>query len=271
MKEVERLKKKANILRQDIIEMITRAKSGHPAGALGMADVFAVLYFHVMNHNPKKPGWDKRDRFVLSNGHISTVQYSAMARSGYFPVRELKTFRKLNSRLQGHPSRNDLPGVENSSGSLGQGLSVAVGMALAAKLDKQDHKIYCVVSDGELDEGSSWEAINAAHKWKLDNLIVIIDRNFIQICGHTEKVWPLEPLRQKFEVYRWHVIETDGNNIKRLLGVFDRVQHYKGKPTVIIAKTVPGKGVKFMEHKAEWHGRPPTEEEAEKALKQLRK
>jgi len=251
--------------------MISEVGSGHPAGALGMADIFAVLYFHILKHNPKKPDWEDRDRLVLSNGHICAVRYSAMARSGYFPVKELKTFRKINSRLQGHPSYLDLPGLESSSGSLGQGLSVAAGMALAGKLDKKHYKIYCVVSDGELDEGSSWEAINAANKWQLDNLIVIVDRNYIQISGNTEEIWPLDSLRKKFESYNWHVVETDGNSIKRLLGAFDRIKHMKGKPIVMIAKTVPGKGVSFMENDHVWHGKPPSKEETEKALRELQK
>ncbi|MFH1589624.1 MAG: transketolase [archaeon] len=271
MKEVERLKAKAKILRQDIIRMISGSKSGHPAGALGMADIFAVLYFHLLKHNPKKPDWNDRDRLVLSNGHISAVRYSAMARSGYFSVKELKTFRKLNSRLQGHPSYKDLPGVESSSGSLGQGLSVAVGMALAAKLDKQNHRIYCIISDGELNEGSSWEAVNAANKWKLDNLIVIVDRNHIQISGNTEDIWPLEPLRKKFEAYNFHVVETNGNNIEKLLGAFERIKHYKGRPIVLIAKTIPGKGVSYMENDYTWHGKVLSDKEAEIALKELEK
>ncbi|MFH1770236.1 MAG: transketolase [archaeon] len=271
MKEVERLKSKARTIRQDIIRMVSGAKSGHVAGALGLADVFAVLYFHVLNHNPKKPDWEERDRLVLSNGHVCAGRYSAMARSGYFSAKELKTFRNIGSRLQGHPSYKDLPGVESSSGSLGQGLSVAVGMALAAKLDKKDYRIYCIVSDGELAEGSSWEAINAASKWKLDNLIVIVDRNYIQIEGNTEDVMPLDPLDKKFEAFNWHVLKTDGNSISRLLGAFDRAQHFKNKSTVIIANTTPGKGVSFMENNYVWHGKPPSEEEAAKALKQLEK
>lgn len=271
MKEVERLKSKASIIRQDIIGMVSEAKSGHVAGALGLADIFSVLYFHVLKHDPKKPDWEERDRLILSNGHVCAGRYSAMARRGYFPVKELKTFRDIGSRLQGHPSLKDLPGVESSSGSLGQGLSIAVGMALAAKLDKKNHRIYCIVSDGELAEGSSWEAINAANKWKLDNLIIIVDRNYIQIEGNTEDVWPLDPLDRKFEAYNLHVVKTDGNSIRRLLGVFDRVQHFRNKATVIIANTTPGKGVSFMENKHEWHGKPPSDKEAARALKELEK
>ncbi|MBC8494889.1 transketolase [archaeon] len=269
MEEVGHLKYRANAIRQDIIKMISNAGSGHPAGALGMADVFAVLYFHVLNHDPKNPSWEERDRLILSNGHICAARYSAMAHSGYFPIKELKTFRKIDSRLQGHPSYEDLPGVESSSGSLGQGLSIAVGMALTAKLDNANHKVYCILSDGELDEGSVWESINAANKWNLDNLIVILDRNNIQISGDTEKVWPLNPLRKKFEAFNWEVLDVDGNDVMKLVGVVDRVNHLKGKPIIVIANTVPGKGVSFMENKAEWHGKPPAKDQALYALKEL--
>lgn len=269
MEEVGHLKYRANAIRQDIIKMISNAGSGHPAGALGMADVFSVLYFHVLNHDPKNPSWEERDRLILSNGHICAARYSAMAHSGYFPIKELNTFRKIDSRLQGHPSYEDLPGVESSSGSLGQGLSIAVGMALTAKLDNANHKVYCILSDGELDEGSVWESINAANKWNLDNLIVILDRNNIQISGDTEKVWPLNPLRKKFEAFNWEVLDVDGNDVMKLIGVFDRVNHLKGKPVIVIANTVPGKGVSFMENKAEWHGKPPAKDQALYALKEL--
>ncbi|NQU98413.1 transketolase [Candidatus Woesearchaeota archaeon] len=271
MAEVRILKRRANAIRKDIIKMISEAGSGHPAGALGMADIFAVLYFSVLNHKPKRPDWLDRDRLVLSNGHICAVRYAAMAHRGYFPVKELKTFRKLGSRLQGHPSYLDMPSLESSSGSLGHGLSIAVGMALAAKLDNKNYKVYCVVSDGELNEGSSWEAVNAANKWALDNLIVIVDRNYIQISGRTEHVWPLDPLDKKFESYDWNVLEVDGHDIHKLLSVFERANKVKGKPVVIIANTVPGKGVPFMENDYEWHGKPPSKQEAEFALLELEK
>lgn len=270
MEGVNFLNDKARTIRRDIIQMISGAKSGHPAGALGMADIFAALYFKILNHKPEEPDWSDRDKLVLSNGHISAVRYSSMARSGYFPVEELKSFRKLNSRLQGHPSYKDLPGVESSSGSLGQGLSIAVGMALASRLDNKESKIYCVVSDGELDEGSSWEAITAANKWKLDNLIAIVDRNKIQISGNSEEIWPLESLKDKFLAYNWDVIEIDGNSMEEILEAFEKAKQIVGKPVVIIAYTVPGKGVSFMENNYEWHGRPPSKEEAKIALEELK-
>ncbi|MBU1202235.1 MAG: transketolase [Nanoarchaeota archaeon] len=267
--DVKELKLMANTIRQDIIRMVSNANSGHPAGALGMADIFAALYFKVLNHNPKKPDWVDRDRLVLSNGHICAVRYSSMARSGYFPVSELLTFRKLNSRLQGHPSYNDLSGVESSSGSLGQGISVSVGMAIASRLDKKKNYVFCVSSDGDLNEGSSWEAINAAAKWKLDNLIVIVDRNYIQISGKTEEIWPLDPLDKKFESFNWKVYNIDGHNIKEIISTLKKAKKEKGKPKVIIARTIIGKGVSYMENNHEWHGKPPNEEEAKKAIAEL--
>lgn len=269
MGEIEFLKGKARLIREDIIKMVSGAKSGHPGGALGLADIFAVLYFHVLRHKPKDPNWDKRDRLIMSNGHACAVRYSAMSRAGYFPVNELGTFRRLGSRLQGHPSLHDLPGVESSSGSLGQGLGVAVGMSLASKLDKKSHNVFCMISEGDLDEGSTWESINAANKWSLDNLIVIVDRNNIQISGKTKDIWPIEPLNRKFESFNWHVIETDGHNITKLLSAFNRAIKTK-KPCVIIAKTTLGKGVSFMENNPVWHGKPPSKEEADSAIKQLR-
>jgi transketolase len=269
MKELNNLKQISNNIRKDIIKMVSEARSGHPAGALGMADIFTVLYFNIMNYDPKKPFWEDRDRLILSNGHICAVRYAAMARAGFFPIKEMLTFRKFNSRLQGHPSLKDLPGVDASSGSLGQGLSIAVGMALAAKLDKKDYKIYCVISDGELDEGSTWEAINAANKWKLDNLIMIIDRNNIQISGKTENVWPLEPLKKKLEAFNWEAIKIDGNNIESIIAGFERIKHFTNKPKVIIANTIPGKGVSFMENDSSWHGKVPSHAETQIALKEL--
>jgi len=260
----------ANNIRKDIVTMVYNANSGHPGGPLGLADIFTILYFKVLNHKPKKPDWDNRDRLVMSNGHACAVRYAAMARAGYFPVSELKTYRKLGSRLQGHPSMRDLPGLETSSGSLGQGLGIAVGMALAAKMDGKKHKIYCVISDGDLDEGSSWEASMAASKWKLDNLIVIVDRNGIQISGYTEEVWPLHNLKKKFEAFGWHTYQTDGHNLKKLERIFTRANHGRHKPIVIIAKTVLGKGVSFMENRPEWHGKPPSKEEYEHALRDLK-
>lgn len=261
----------ANTIRQDIIRMLFAAGSGHPAGSLGLADIFTALYFNVMHHNPANPHWEQRDRLILSNGHVCPVRYATMARAGYFPISELATLRKLGSKLQGHPSRLDLPGVELATASLGQGLGVAVGIALAGKLKKQSHKIFCVSSDGEHDEGSTWEAIMAASKYKLDNLVNIIDRNNIQISGFTHDVWPLEPLKAKYEAFGWKVFEVDGHNFKQLLSVFKQTEKVKNRPVCIIAKTIPGKGVSFMENSYHWHGKTPSAEEAKKALAELEK
>lgn len=260
----------ANTIRRDIIEMLVRAKSGHAAGPLGMADIFTTLYFHVLRHNPEKPQWSERDRLVLSNGHICPVLYATLARAGYFPVSELKTYRQFGTRLQGHPNMNDLPGVENSSGPLGQGYSQAVGMALALRLEGKTSQVYCISSDGEHNEGQVWEAAMAAAKFKLHNLAVIIDRNNIQIDGHTEEVMPLESLKAKYEAFNWHVIEIDGHNFEQIIDACDMAKAVYEKPVAIIAHTVPGKGVDFMQWKYEWHGKAPNEEEAKIALKQLR-
>jgi transketolase len=261
----------ANTIRQDIIRMLFTAGSGHPAGSLGLVDIFTALYFNVMHHNPANPNLEQRDRLILSNGHVCPVRYATMARAGYFPISELATLRKLGSKLQGHPSRLDLPGLELSTASLGQGLGVAVGMALAGKLKKQTHKIFCVTSDGEHDEGSTWEAIMGASKYKLDNLVNIIDRNNIQISGFTHDVWPLEPLKAKYEAFGWKVFEVDGHNFKQLLSIFKQAERVKNKPVCIIAKTIPGKGVSFMENSYHWHGKTPNAEEAKKALAELEK
>ncbi len=268
-KKIKFLEEMANQLRQDVVEMLFEAGSGHPAGALGMADIFSALYFYLLNHNPKNPNWTERDRLVLSNGHICPVRYAAMARAGYFPIEELKTLRKLNSRLQGHPHRESLPGLETTSGPLGSGLSQAIGMALAAKLDKKKYRIYCLISDGEHDCGNHWEAVMFAAKYKLSNLTVIVDRNNIQIDGFTEEVMPLEPLRQKYESFNWHVLEIDGHNIEEFVDAINEAKAIYEKPTVIIAYTIPGKGVSFMEQDYLWHGRPLTKEETEKALEEL--
>jgi transketolase len=264
------LEQRANLIRQEIILMLEKAGSGHSAGALGMADIFTALYFSELNYRPKQPTWPDRDRLVLSNGHICPVWYATLAEAGFFPKTELSTLRKIDGRLQGHPSRLDLPGVENSSGPLGQGLSLAIGMSEAAHLNKQDHRIYCVMSDAEHDEGQNWEAILYAGKRRLSNLVAIVDRNYIQIDGFTEDILPLEPFAQKYQAFRWHVIEINGNHFPEILDAFEKAKHIKDKPVVIIAQTVPGKGVSFMEGKPEWHGKPPNHEEAEKALAELR-
>jgi transketolase len=265
---IKDLKLMANQLRQDVIGMLYHAKSGHPAGSLGMAEIFTALYFNILEHNPKKPLWKKRDRLILSNGHICPVRYAAMAQSGYFFHKELKTLRKLNSRLQGHPSRVDLPAVELSTASLGQGLGVAVGMALAAKLNKQHHALYCISSDGEHDEGSTWEAVNAADKFKLDNCINIIDRNNIQISGYTKDVWPLEPLKEKYLAHNWKVFEINAHDFKQIIFTIKKAKTIN-RPVCIIAYNTPGKGVSFMENKFKWHGKAPDKEEAIKALIEL--
>lgn len=265
------LQLKANHLRKEILFMLNRAGSGHSAGSLGLADIFTALYFNILNHNPKNPDWEKRDRLILSPGHICPVRYAAMAEAGYFPKEELKTLRKIGSRLQGHPSRVDLPGLELSTASLGQGLGVAVGMALVAKLKKEKHCVYCITSDGEHDEGSTWEAVNAAHKYKLNNLINIIDRNNIQISGYTDDVWPLEPLKEKYQSFGWKVIEINGHDFRQIISAVKEAKKSKDKPTCIIAYTVPGKGVSFMENDYTWHGKTPNAEELERALTELSK
>ncbi len=264
------LSMKANILRRDIVEMLTEAKSGHPAGALGMADVFSALFFSILKHNPKQPLWKDRDRLVLSNGHICPVLYAAMAESGYFPKSELKTLRVFGSRLQGHPSRVHLPGVETSSGSLGQGLSLAIGMALSARMNEETYRVYCVMGDGEQQEGQVWEALMFAGANKLRNLTVIIDRNNIQTDGFTEDVMPVDPLKAKYESFGWYVIEIDGHNIEECIDACEKAKAIFEKPTVIIAHTIPGKGVDFMQWDPAWHAKAPNKEQAKKALKELR-
>jgi len=268
-KKLKMLEETANFIRRDIISMLVEAGSGHSAGPLGMADIFTAFYFHVLKHNPKKPDWPERDRLVLSNGHICPVRYVAMAHAGYFPVKELSTLRKMNSRLQGHPHRSALPGVETTSGPLGSGLSQAVGMALAAKLDGKKYKVYCAMSDGEQQCGNTWEAAMFAGKNKLNNLIGVVDRNNIQIDGFTENIMPLEPFSEKYESFNWHVIEIDGHNIRQFVDAVNEAHAIYEKPTVIIAHTIPGKGVSFMENKFEWHGKPPKPDEAEAALTEL--
>ncbi len=268
--KLQDLEEKANKIRQLIIESLLEARSGHSAGPLGMTDVFTAFYFHILRHDPKNPDWEDRDRLVLSNGHICPVQYATLALAGYFPTTELKTLRKFGSRLQGHPHRGALPGIETTSGPLGEGLSQACGMALAAKMDKKKHHIYCLTSDGEHQEGNTWEAIQFASKYKLDNLTVIIDRNYIQIDGTTEDVMPLEPVRYKYEAFNWKVIEIDGHNIRMIVDAVREAKATSERPTVIIANTIPGKGVSFMEKDYTWHGKPPNQEEAKIALKELR-
>lgn len=258
-------------IRQDIIEMLLEAKSGHSAGPLGMTDVFAVLYLtDAIRQDPKKPEWEERDRIVLSNGHICPVQYAAMANAGYFPVEELKTLRKWGSRLQGHPHKEVLPGIETSSGPLGSGLSQACGMAYGFKMDKKKNQVVCLLGDGELDAGQNWEAIMWAGKNQMDNLTAIVDRNNIQIDGFTEDIMPLEPLGAKFESFGWHVLEINGNDINTIYNALAEAKAIFEKPVCILAHTIPGKGVDFMEFDFNWHGKSPNKDEAEKALMELR-
>lgn len=265
---------KAGEIRQDIIKMLLEAGSGHSAGPLGMADVFTALYFEVLKHDPKNPDWEERDRLVLSNGHICPVQYAAMAHAGYFPIEELKTLRKFKSRLQGHPHRAFLPGIETSSGPVAYGQGMAVGMAIAAKMDRKNPpfggQIYCVVGDGEMDEGMTWEAAELAGKLKLDNLTFIMDRNNIQIDGYTEDVMPKEPLKGRYEAFGWHVIDINGHNVRVIVEACEEAKAIFEKPVMILAHTIPGEGVDFMEFDFNWHGKPPKPEEAKEALLQLR-
>jgi transketolase len=247
----------ANTIRQHIIQMLVEAGSGHSAGPLGMADVFTALYRKVLRHDPQHPDWPDRDRLVLSNGHICPVLYATLAEVGYFPVDELKTLRKLGSRLQGHPHRTALPGLETSSGPLGSGLSQACGMALVAKTDRLRWRTYCLMSDGEQDEGNTWEAVMFAGVHRLHNLTAILDRNNIQIDGFTEDVLSLEPIKDKYEAFNWHVLEIDGHNFEQIVAVCQEAIAIFEKPTLIIAHTIPGRGVDYMEQRFEWHGSPP--------------
>ncbi len=269
-KKEKELEITANKIRETIIKTLLNAGSGHSAGPLGMTDVFTAFYFHILNHDPKNPDWENRDRLVLSNGHITPVRYVAMAYTGYFPMEELKTLRKINSRLQGHPHRESLPGVETTSGPLGSGLSQACGMALSARLDGKKWRTYCFMSDGEQDAGNTWEAAMFAAKYKLSNLTALIDRNNIQIDGNTEDIMPLESLREKYESFGWNVLEIDGHNFEQIVDAVSEAKVIHEMPTVIIAHTIPGKGVSFMENDYRWHGKPPTGEEAERALEELR-
>lgn len=274
-KEIQGLALTANKIRQTVIRMLVEAGAGHTAGPLGMADIFTALYFHTLKHDPKNPAWSERDRLILSNGHICPVRYAAMYHAGYaITEEELSTFRKIDSRLEGHPSFKRLPGVETSSGPLGEGLSEACGFALAAKHDKKDrdYHIWCLTSDGEHEEGMTWEAVMLAAKYKLDNLCVIIDRNYIQIDGFTEDVMPLDAgasLADKYRAFGWNVIEIGGHDFAEIVGALEEAKSAKGRPTCIVARTTPGKGVDFMENNYKWHGVPPNAEQAKEALAQL--
>jgi transketolase len=270
MKEIsiEELKTTANTIRQDIIKMLYTAGSGHAGGSLGMADIFTVLYFKILKHTPLQPKNKYRDRLVLSNGHICPALYATLARSKYFPLVKLKSLRKINSTLQGHPHNGSLPGIETSSGPLGQGISQAVGMAMAAFMNRQSHHVFCITSDGEHNEGQIWEAIMSAHKYKLNNLINIIDYNGIQIDGFIKDIMPLGSLKEKYKSFGWQVLEMNGHNIKEIITTLTKAKQYK-KPVAVIAHTILGKGISFMENQYAWHGLAPNEEEATEALKEL--
>ncbi len=269
IKNVEELKSLAKIVRKDIISMLTESRSGHPGGSLSAADILTTLYFGEMNIDPKNPKDENRDRFVLSKGHAAPVLYSVLARKGYFPVEELNTLRKINSRLQGHPSMKCLPGVDMSTGSLGQGISVSVGMALAGKIDKKDYRVYTLLGDGELEEGQVWEAAMSAAHYELDNLTAFVDFNGLQIDGDITKVMNPSPIDKKFEAFGWNVLVIDGHDIEEIQEAIEKARNYKGKPTVIVCKTIKGKGVSFMENQAGWHGTAPSKEQCEKALSEI--
>jgi transketolase len=266
--QISELEEKAKQIRRLIIQMLAKAGSGHPGGSLSSADLITALYFTVLKHNPKDPKWPQRDRFHMSKGHCCPLWYAALAEAGYFPKDMLFTLRQLGSILQGHPDRRT-PGVDVCSGSLGQGLSVALGMSLAAKIDKKDYRVYVLMGDGEIQEGNIWEAAMACSHYKCDNLCAILDYNGFQIDGKVKDVMGLEPLRDKWCSFGWHTIEIDGHNIKEILAAYDEAKTVKGKPSIIIAHTIKGKGVSFMENVCDFHGRAPTKDEAEKALKEL--
>ena len=271
--KIKFLEEKALEIRKSIIGSLVEAKSGHTAGPLGMADIFTAFYFHILKHDPKNPTWEDRDRLVLSNGHICPVLYATMAHAGYFPVEELKTLRKFGSRLQGHPHRDFLPMLETSSGPLGQGLSQAVGMALVDRLDRglnTNRTVYCFLGDGELNEGQIWEAAMLAGKEKLHNLVAIVDRNNMQIDGFNENVMPREPLVDKWREVGWHVLEIDGHNMEAIVDAVDEARAIFEKPSVIIAQTIPGKGVEMFENDYKWHGNPPNKEQGANGLAGLR-
>jgi transketolase len=259
----------AKKVRRHIISMIGKAGSGHPGGSLSAVEIVTVLYFNLLRHNPEDPAWPDRDRFILSKGHAAPLLYAALAECGYFPVDELNTLRQLDSRLQGHADRTTTPGVEMSAGALGQGLSFSVGVALAGRLNSQQYKVYVLLGDGECDEGQVWEAAMAAAHFKVDNLVAIVDNNGLQIDGWNRDVMALDPLNEKWRSFGWHVIEVDGHDLSQLMEAFEQAKLIKGQPVAIIAHTVKGKGVSFMENKADFHGKAPTAEEVQIALKEL--
>ncbi|HVB20005.1 MAG TPA: transketolase [Candidatus Paceibacterota bacterium] len=268
--QIRALEKMAEAIRETILTSLVAAGSGHTAGPLDMADIFTAFYFHILKHDPKNPQWEERDRLVLSNGHICPVLYATLAHAGYFPVEECLTLRKFGSRLQGHPERVRLPGLETTSGPLGEGLSQASGIAYAFRMDNKKQRVYCLMSDGEHEEGNTWEAAMFAGKNKLRNLTAVLDRNNIQIDGMTEDVMPLEPIADKYRAFNWHVLEVDGHNISEFIAAVEEAKAVYEKPTLIIAHTIPGKGVPEIEFDYHWHGKPPTKEEGDRFLKELR-
>ena len=267
--KIEYLSEIAKKIRKSIIQEVYYGKSGHIGGSLSIADIITVLYFDEMKIDPQNPNMENRDRFVLSKGHCSPALYAALAYRGFFNIEELKTFRNINSNLQGHPDKKNVPGVDMSTGSLGQGLSIANGMALAGKIDKKDYRVYCILGDGEIEEGQIWEAAMTANKYKLDNLCVIVDNNNLQIDGTIEEVMSSYPIDQKFRSFGFEIIKIDGHDINEILNAFEVAKNIKNRPTCIIAKTIKGKGVSFMENKAEWHGKAPSQEEYKQALNKL--
>lgn len=267
--KIEELEIKAKEIRRDIIEEIFNAKSGHPGGSLSIADIMTVLYFDELNIDEKNPRWKDRDRLILSKGHCAPALYAALSERGYFEKEKLVSLRKIDSNLQGHPNMNDVPGVDMSTGSLGQGLSVANGMAISAKLDNKDYRVYCILGDGEIEEGQIWEAAMTSNKYKLDNLCVIVDNNNLQIDGTIQEVMDSNPIDEKFKSFGFNVIKIDGHNFDEIKSAFKQAKETKGKPTCIIAKTIKGKGVSFMENQAGWHGKAPNEEEYNQAMSDL--
>jgi transketolase len=268
-RDILKLKEIANTIRMHIVDMLTESNSGHPGGSLSAADILTALYFSEMNINPENPHWEDRDRFVLSKGHAAPVLYAALAEKGYFEKKHLKTLRKIGSILQGHPNMNDTPGVDMSTGSLGQGLSIANGMALAGKLDKKDYRVFVLLGDGELEEGQVWEAAMTSAHYKLDNVVAFVDHNGLQIDGPVQEVMNPEPVANKFAAFGWHVISIDGHNLEEIFKAIDEAKTIKGMPTMIVANTVKGKGVSFMENQASWHGTAPSKEQRDIAIKEL--
>lgn len=268
---IAQIKEKARQMRLDIIEMLGGCGSGHPGGSLSAADIISVLYFHKMKYDPKNPSWPDRDRFILSKGHAAPAQYSALSLAGFFPREYLKTIRQVGSSLQGHPDRNSLSGIEMTTGSLGQGLSIANGIALAGRMDKKKYRVYCIIGDGESQEGQIWEAAMSAGHLKLDNLTLILDHNKLQIDGKVEEIKGISPIADKWKAFRWNVIDkVDGHNIEQLITAFEKAEACKGKPSIIIADTVKGKGVSFMENNVDFHGKAPSKEETCKGCDEIR-